>query len=77
MEEPSRFGHLVVSEMRQVETWFIGIISGYEFAALVAHSDRLPTITDLVGRLPRTVRRSIGLLAGMWLVAHFNPDLHQ
>jgi len=43
------------------EGHIIGVISGYETAALIAHSKKLPTITVLVNRLPSPVRRGPGL----------------
>lgn len=61
----------------KVEPLFVAAVTGYEFAALVAHSDRLPTITTLVARLPKLARRSIGLAGGLWLWWHFETDGHR
>lgn len=54
------------------EKWALGFVCGYELAALVAHSDRLPTITHLVARLPKLGRRCVAAAAGVYLWYHFD-----
>lgn len=69
---------MVVRPVRHsVEPWIVGLAAGYEAVALAAHSDRLPTITQLVGRLSPWLRRSIELAAGVWLVYHFETEHHR
>lgn len=63
---------MVVRPMRHsVEPWIVGVAAGYEAVALAAHSDRVPTITALVGRLPRRTRTVVSLLSAVWLFLHF------
>lgn len=56
------------------EPHVLGVISGYEFVALVAHSEHLPTITTLVSRLPKPARRVVACAAGVYLWRHFGGD---
>lgn len=58
--------------MRTIEPVALGFVCGYELAALVAHSDRLPTISRLVGRLPKLARRCVAAAAGVYLWYHFD-----
>ena len=54
------------------EPYALGVISGYEFAAILAHRSWLPTITTLVRPLPRVVRWGLGVAGGVFLVWHFD-----
>lgn len=56
----------------KVEPAALGVVCGYELAALLTHSDRVPTITALVSRLPKFARRAISCAAGVWLIRHFD-----
>jgi hypothetical protein len=56
------------------EPYAIGVITGYEFAALLAHRSWLPTITTLISRLPKFARRAIACAAGVWLYLHFGEE---
>jgi hypothetical protein len=58
--------------MKRLEPVILSLISGYEFTALVAHHPRLPTITTVCKRLPRLIRRSLAVAAGVWLFNHFD-----
>lgn len=57
---------------RQVkpEALALTVISGWEFLSLA--SGRIPTITSLVGRLPRWGRRCVSTVAAVWLVRHWD-----
>lgn len=58
--------------VRRAEPVILAVVSGWEFAALVAHSPHLPTVTALVLRLPKFARRVVACTAAVWLVRHFN-----
>jgi hypothetical protein len=47
----------------------IWIVSAYELTAL--STGRVPTVTSLVGRLPRPVRAGLVVGLAVWLSSHF------
>jgi hypothetical protein len=56
------------------EPVILGFISGYEFAALLAHHPRLPTITTVVKGCHPLIRRCLAVAAGVYLWHHFDDE---
>lgn len=60
---------------KQVEAFCIGLVAGWELVAYATR--RVPTVTNLVMRLPHNVRTVLVALLWVWTIVHFELRGHR